>query len=116
MREAPFALQALTWLWGLTRSQRELLYQALARSRWSEARAWLSTLTLYDPRSAGGETTRHIIYEIAAPARVVKICENLWREGQLTRQQCTDLEDTLLQQVTATGEWNSLRPIEPGRS
>jgi len=103
MLTPPWIWQKLTqeW-WLLPRGDAEAFWHALALSRWSEAVALRQTLTLPGSMPLDLE---HLMQEVLAPERCMKLLDNLVAEHRLARACASRIQDQLLQQMSANGTW-----------
>jgi len=91
----------------LHEGQRCLLWRAVCQSQWSQASQWREQLIAFHPDR---QDPAAFLLGPASPHRVVDMLELLHREGQLTRQAATTLQNAILAQTTAHGDW---RPRPP---
>ena len=98
----------LCQFWSVDHAQAQHLWQALQRTRWSEPRAWLHAVLLFDRDRATLQKLDAVVpwlRDISPPRRVVGVLENLVQERQLRRKAATQIEDGLFAKVTAAGQW-----------
>jgi hypothetical protein len=84
-----------------------LFWQAVWRSRWSESVALRQIFALRDWLVFDGMADG-----IASPHNLVKIIENLVREGVLMRQAATHLEERVLAATHTSGRWMTRGEID----
>jgi len=91
----------------LHEGQRSLLWRSLCQAQWSQVRQWREQLIDFHPATSDPAA---FLLGPGSPHAVVDMLELLHREGQLTRQAATALQNAILAQTSATGEW---RPRPP---
>src|SRR5262245_11428675 len=97
----PPIIDAITGTCGLHEGQRALLWRALCQAQWSQVRAWREQLIAFHPDR---QDPAAFLLGPASPHTVVDMLELLHREGQLTRQAATALQNAILAQTSATGD------------
>jgi hypothetical protein len=77
------------------------------RAQWSEARAFRLILVYHEHLGPGETDARglHVINDLCPPAKVLPLIETIIKEGLLTRQQGSLIEEKLLARVSAEGRW-----------
>jgi hypothetical protein len=82
------------------------LWQALCRSRWSEGQALKGVFHLHQHGHSVGYGLELLRGQLAPP-RLIRVIEQLVKEGRLERQTASRVEEKILAHTDATGAWSS---------
>jgi len=108
--------QFLTRRWlGLSPDLAHTWWNALSRSRWTEARTFHQAVLRYDQHPAPAQRPREdklTMSALVAPRDLMRLVEDLVRERCLLRREATKIEDALLRRLDAAGEWQEQRQEE----
>jgi hypothetical protein len=98
----------LAEFWGLSTQQSRQTWSALYRARWATAAAWRMTLAHFEgqhPTLRSPERVWHFLAVNVQPETVLGVIEALISERLLSRVEGNAIEDCILTQVGATGDW-----------
>jgi hypothetical protein len=92
----------LGWLW----------WRALLKAEDPLAAAWRQAFLDFDgqDRAVSGDVVMAFLTQIATPHALMALCEQLQGEGTLLKRDAHQLEELLLQQCTAEGQWKHQQP------
>jgi hypothetical protein len=102
-KAGPPLLQVLTEAWGLAPVERSALWKALCHACWTDTVALREQLIAFTPTDR--EAAHAFLATVFTPAAVVTCLERLVQEKVLTRQLATRIEERLLHQTGADGQW-----------
>lgn len=108
MRRLPPLVRCLGEVWHLERWQTQALWKALMSARWSQACELKRLLVYYNQLGANEARSQHVLETLCTPQHVLGILEALVQEKRLTRSTASQIEDALLRQVDARGQWQTL--------
>jgi hypothetical protein len=95
------------WL-GLSNDLASSWWQALGRSRWTEARAFHHAVLRYDRHPAPAQRPyedKLTMSQLVGPQYLVGLVEDLVHERVLLRREAVRIEDAILGRLDAQGEW-----------
>jgi hypothetical protein len=84
-----------------------VLWRALTRAEWTVAVQWRATFLDFDApdRVLGRDLVEAFLGQIASPQQLITLCEQLLAEKRLLRRDAHQLEELLLAQTDASGQW-----------
>jgi hypothetical protein len=95
----------LSKYFGLNPDQQDRVWGAIARAKWSVASSWRQTVLLLDSRGPSPDTVGVFLREHSPPSRVMAVLESLVQEKLLSRREVSAVEEKVLAQVSADGQW-----------
>jgi hypothetical protein len=102
-QNGPPIFQALAQLWGLVDHEERGWWRGLCCATWSTSVAWRERLIAFAPEQPDA---RRFVEAQCVPAALVAVLEDLVREGAMTRQCASTIEEKILVLVDAHGVWH----------
>jgi hypothetical protein len=95
----------LSRYFGLNPDQQDRVWGAIARAKWTVASSWRQTVWLLDSRNPSPDAVAVFLTQHSPPSRLMAVLEGLVQERVLSRKEVNAVEEKVLAQVSADGQW-----------